>query len=244
MSPQSHPIQASGFGSKKESAKKVKPENIQFTLWTSKRVSDMRKALSAGTRIVRENFVIPGTTTAIKLVMQSDVKDKVPPTVRALCLQKIFAKVDQKMKEIDQWIDNCPNYDPKLAEALQKYRQAMLEERAADSQQEADAEHNFAKIMEKCEKPMEDELSRIVALRKADIEQQDAILDEIAKLLKEKKVAPKEAFVTYKYYPNNNVLPFRPFGKIAGISESGEQADHCFPRAYVFRNSLLVKPMQ
>lgn len=122
---------------------------------------------------------------------------------------------------------------------------ASEEGSAADAEEKDDgspaAEGSFKWFKQRYHALIANELRRIVAIRKQRVAEQDARIEEALMLLRDKLLAPKSAFRVLKYYPSNDVLKFRPFGKVTGISEVGEHADECYPPMYVFHNPLLKK---
>ncbi|EKG03368.1 hypothetical protein TCSYLVIO_005580 [Trypanosoma cruzi] len=219
-----------GFGSKSPlEATPLKTSEVLFALWSKKRLSEMAKSLKSGSRILRENFKPSPSASEIRLVMQNDLKDDVSKTVKQLILNKMFAKRSDKVMGVDQWIEKCPVYDEHLAAALQKFRARYVQKVAEDSDV-------FQALYNECHESMEKELNRIVELRKAVVQQQLCCIEEIMKQLKEGKMAEKKTFRLLKYYPANDIMRFRPFGKVSGISEMGESADVCEPPAPVLVN--------
>ncbi|CUG82566.1 nucleoporin-like protein, putative [Bodo saltans] len=212
--------------------KQIPVTDVVFVLWSKNRVKEMLKELKSGSRIVKESTKIGADGKTMKLIMQNDLKDDVEKTAHDLVLNKIFAKSDAELRKIDTWLDNCPVYDEHLAPHLQKFRAKFLKDQAEESDE-------FAAMVEKYEANICAELSRMVAERKSLIAAETAVVEGISTLLKEHKIADKSTFRVLKYYPANDILPFRPFGKVSGISESGEHADLCFPPMYVFKNRLL-----
>lgn len=213
----------------------LKTSEILFALWSRKRLTDLAKEIRSGSRIVRESFPLD-SSTKIKLVMQNDRKDDVAATTRRLLLNRIFAKQNAEVKAMDKWIDDCPVYDEALAPALQAFRERQLNELA-------DASDEFQALYEKHHGKVEEELQRIVQVRVAAA---DAELDRIAAIteqIKEHKLAEKNAFRLLKFYAKNDVMQFRPFGKISGISEMGESVDVCVPPAHVNINPFTGKPI-
>lgn len=213
----------------------LKTSEILFALWSRRRLTDLAKEIRSGSRIVREGFALDAATT-MKLVMQNDRKDDVAATARRLLLNRIFAKQDADVKAMDKWIDDCPVYDEVLAPALQAFRERQLQELADESEA-------FQQVYEKFHGKIEEELRRIVEVRLAAA---DAELDRIAAItaqIKEHKLAEKSAFRLLKFYAKNDVMKFRPFGKISGISEMGESADVCVPPAHVNINPFTGKPL-
>ncbi|EKF29686.1 hypothetical protein MOQ_006515 [Trypanosoma cruzi marinkellei] len=222
-----------GFGSRSPSTEPpLKASEVLFALWSKKRLSDMAKSLKSGSRILRENFKPSPTVSEMKLVMQNDFKDDVSKTVKQLILNKLFAKCSDKIVEVDQWIDNCPVYDENLSAALQKFRAHHVQKVAEDSEV-------FQALYNECHKSMEDELNRIVGLRKAAVQRELDCIEKIMGQLKEGKMAEKQTFRLLKYYAANDVMRFRPFAKVSGISEMGESADVCEPPAPVFVNPFM-----
>ncbi|RNC37473.1 hypothetical protein TcCL_NonESM13357, partial [Trypanosoma cruzi] len=140
-----------------------------------------------------------------------------------------FAKRSDKVMGVDQWIEKCPVYDEHLTAALQKFRAHYVQKVAEDSDV-------FQALYNECHESMEKELNRIVELRKAVVQQQLRCIEGIMEQLKEGKMAEKKTFRLLKYYPANDVMRFRPFGKVSGISEMGESADVCEPPAPVLVN--------
>ncbi|KPA81072.1 hypothetical protein ABB37_04433 [Leptomonas pyrrhocoris] len=213
----------------------LKTSEILFALWSRRRLTDLAKEIRSGSRIVREDFPLDASTT-MKLVMQNDRKDDVATTTRRLLLNRLFAKQDPDVRAMDKWIDDCPVYDEALAPALQAFRERQLNELAEESEV-------FHQICERYHGKIEEELRRIVKLR---LSAADAELDRIAAIteqIKEHKLAEKSAFRLLKFYAKNDVLRFRPFGKISGISEMGESVDVCVPPAHVNINPFTGKPL-
>ncbi|ORC91580.1 uncharacterized protein TM35_000051760 [Trypanosoma theileri] len=212
----------------------LKPSEVLFALWSKKRLVDMVKSFKSGSRIVREDFKPTPTSQSIKLVMQNDVKDDVHKTVKQLILNKMFAKHCDKILAVDRWMDNCPVYEERLCTAMQKFRANYVQEVAEDSEQ-------FQTLYKECHEAMEAELNRIVEIRKKIVEKELQTIEEITELLKEKKIAEKNTFRLLKYYAANDIMRFRPFGKVSGISEMGESADVCEPPAPVLVNPFAAK---
>lgn len=212
--------------------KPLKPSEIFFVLWSKTRVKDMLKELKSGSRIVQENVKIGADGKTVKLVMQNDMKDDIERTARDLLLNKIFAKQDNDVMKVDKWLDACPLYDETLAPHLQKFRAKYLKECAEDSDV-------FARLVRDYEPAIIAELTKMVSIRKELVKMECSEVEAVAQLLKEERIADKSTFRVLKYYPENNVLPFRPFGKVSGISETGEHVDFCTPPMYVFKNKLL-----
>eukprot|EP00388_Colpodella_angusta_P043262 GDKK01058958.1.p1 GENE.GDKK01058958.1~~GDKK01058958.1.p1 ORF type:complete len:185 (+),score=28.83 GDKK01058958.1:1-555(+) len=175
----------------------------------------------------------------VKLVMQDDVKDK--PTVAAaeFVLKKLFANGNKHVKDFDNWMADCPEVDPQLLEFLQKARAKLLKSESKETDA-PDGELSYAELWKKNGAAITDALSAAVARRKPIHEQQVATLDNILKLLSERKLASKESCRILKYYPSNDKIPFRPFGKVSGINEQGEEAI-CTPPAYRFVNPFTGK---
>ncbi|KAH9593113.1 hypothetical protein LSM04_001919 [Trypanosoma melophagium] len=212
----------------------LKASEVLFALWSKKRLTDMAKSFKSGSRIVREDFKPTPTSPSIKLVMQNDAKDDVRKTVKQLILNKMFAKHCDKILAVDRWIDNCPVYEEHLCTAMQKFRANYVHEVAEDSEE-------FQTLYKECHEAMEAELNRIVEVRKGIVEKELKCIEEITQLLKEKKVAEKHTFRLLKYYAANDIMRFRPFGKVSGISEMGESADVCEPPAPVLVNPFTAK---
>ncbi|KAL7707063.1 hypothetical protein N2W54_001360 [Lotmaria passim] len=213
--------------------KPLKTSEILFALWSRKRLTDLAKEVRSGSRIVRENFSLDASTT-MKLIMQNDRKDDVVATTRRLLLNRLFAKQDADVKAMDKWIDDCPVYDEALAPALQAFRERQLNELADESEK-------FHEMYEKYHGKIEAELQRIVEVRRTAA---DAELDRIATIterIKEHKLAEKSTFRLLKFYAKNDIMQFRPFGKISGISEMGESVDVCVPPAHVNINPFTGK---
>ncbi|ESL07232.1 hypothetical protein TRSC58_05084 [Trypanosoma rangeli SC58] len=219
-----------GFGSQSSpTVTPLKTSEVLFALWSKKRLSDMVKSLKSGSRVLREDFKPSSSASPVKLVMQNDLKDDVCKTVKQLILNKIFAKRCTEILDVDHWIDNCPVYDEHLTAALQKFR-------ARHVQKVAESSEEFQALYDECHNSMEAELNRIVELRKAMVQQELGRIEEIMTQLKEGKLAEKQTFRLLKYYAANDVMRFRPFGKVSGISEMGETADVCEPPAPVLVN--------
>nr|CCD17640.1 unnamed protein product [Trypanosoma congolense IL3000] len=211
----------------------LKPSEVLFALWTTKRLTEMMKALKSGSRVVREDFVPNSTAQPIKLVVQNDMKDNIKGVVRHLVLNRLFAKQCPEVKAVDKWINDCPVYHGQLAEAMQKFRENYLQE-------VAEASADFQKQYDEYREAMETELERIIAARKKIIDGELETIGNIMQLLKEKKLAEKQTFRLLKYYAANDVMRFRPFAKVSGISEMGESADVCDPPAPVIVNPFLA----
>ncbi|KAG8342002.1 hypothetical protein ERJ75_000327800 [Trypanosoma vivax] len=212
----------------------LKPSEILFALWSTRRLADMAKSLKSGSRVVREDFK-PGTTApSIKLVLQNDLKDDVSKAVWHLILNKVFAKNCNKIQEVDRWIESCPVYEEHLTSAMQRFRANYVREVAESSEE-------FRKLYDDCHGAMETELSRIVEVRRKIVERELLCIEEILQLIKEKKIAEKQTFRLLKYYAANDVMRFRPFGKVSGVSEMGESADVCDPPAPVIVNPFAAQ---
>ncbi|RNF11118.1 hypothetical protein TraAM80_01085 [Trypanosoma rangeli] len=223
-----------GFGSQSSpTVTPLKTSEVLFALWSKKRLSEMTKSLKSGSRVLREDFKPSSNAPTIKLVMQNDLKDDVCKTVKQLILNKIFAKRCTDILDVDHWIDSCPVYDAHLTAALQKFR-------AHHVQKVAESSDEFEVLYDECHKSMEAELNRIVELRKAMVQQELGRIEEIMTQLKEGKLAEKRTFRLLKYYAANDVMRFRPFGKVSGISEMGESADVCEPPAPVLVNPFMA----
>lgn len=214
--------------------KPMKPNEVLFVLWSKARVKEMLKELKSGSRIVQENVTIGTDGKKLKLVMQNDLKDNVQATARELLLTKVFAKMDGEVKKVDKWLDDCPCYDENLAPHLQKFRSKFLKEAAENGD-------DFQKIIHLYEANIVAELEKMVAVRKVLIKAETEEVERIAELLKQDRIADKSTFKILKYYPDNTIIPFRPFGKVSGISERGEQVDFCHPPMYVFTNKFLQR---
>lgn len=213
---------------------RLKSSEVLFVLWSRKRLQEMLKDIKSGSRLVREGFNL-GDGVTMKVVMQNDTKDQVDATARSLILNRIFAKRNPDVKSMDGWIDGCPAYDPDLHAALQEFRARHLEELADESD-------DFESLVAKYEAPLMAELERIVSLRQEAAQIEVDAIQSILELLREGKLAEKGQFRLLKYYAKNEVLPFRPFGKISGISEMGESVDVCIPPAHVNINPFTGKP--
>ncbi|KAG5469521.1 hypothetical protein LSCM1_02744 [Leishmania martiniquensis] len=213
----------------------LKTSEVLFALWSRKRLRDLAKEIRSGSRIVREDFPLDAATK-IKLVMQNDRKDGVEATVRRLLLNRVFAKQDNSVKAMDIWISDCPVFDEALASALQAFRERQLSELAKRSELfQSLRDRHYAKI--------EAELRRIVKVRSAAAELELERIDAIMAQITERKLAEKSSFRLLKFYAKNDVLKFRPFGKISGISEMGESVDVCVPPAHVNVNPFTGKPI-
>ncbi|KPI88130.1 hypothetical protein ABL78_2763 [Leptomonas seymouri] len=213
----------------------LKTSEVLFALWSRKRLTDLAREIRSGSRIVRENFLLDATTK-IKLVMQNDRKDDVEATTRRLLLNRIFAKQDADVKAMDKWIDDCPVYDEALAPALQAFRERQLNLIAEESS-------DFQKLYDAYHDKIEEELRRIVDVRLAAADAELERIAAITELIKEHKLAEKSTFRLLKFYAKNDVMKFRPFGKISGISEMGESVDVCVPPAHVNINPFTGKPL-
>ncbi|CBH17177.1 hypothetical protein, conserved [Trypanosoma brucei gambiense DAL972] len=211
----------------------LKANEVLFALWSTKRLMEMSKSLKSGSRVVREGFKPNPGASPIKLVIQNDLKDDIAQTVRQLVLNRLFAKRSSKVKAVDHWIDACPVYEDHLAAAMQKFRENYVKEVAESSDE-------FHDLYKEYHEPMEAELRRIVEGRKAVITRELKQAGDIMQLIKEKKIAEKQTFRLLKYYAANDVMKFRPFGKVSGISEMGESADVCEPPAPVIVNPFMT----
>lgn len=219
--------------------KRIPVEDILFTIWTEGRAKEMKKLASSGSRIVIEDFKLPGEGKSIKLVMQDDVKDTPSVAAAEFVLKKLFARQNSRIKDFDQWMDTCPEMDPHLLEVLQKARAKILkaESKVAEA---SDDEKTYSELWEKFGGAITAALDAAVARRKPIHDQQVAVFDDILQMLKEMKLASKDRCRVLKYYPANNEIPFRPFGKVSGINEEGEEAI-CTPPAYRFINPFTGK---
>ncbi|KAG5495211.1 hypothetical protein JKF63_02266 [Porcisia hertigi] len=213
----------------------LKTSEVLFALWSRKRLASLTKDILSGSRIVREDFALDATRK-IKLVMQNDRKDDVAATVRWLLLNRLFAKQDKNVTAIDTWINDCPVYDEALASSLQAFRERQLNEIADNSDV-------FQSLFDQYHTKMEAELQRIVAVRDAAAKKELERIDAITTQIKQHKLAEKSSFRLLKFYAKNDVLRFRPFGKISGISEMGESVDVCVPPAHVNINPFTGKPI-
>lgn len=173
----------------------------------------------------------------MKLVMQNDMEDDAKATAHRLILTRLFAKKDEDVKEMDKWIDGCPVYDEELASALQEFRERRLLELAEESD-------DFEEMVKRYEGLIQAELERIMAIRRDSAALELEMIEFIRERIKRKMLLEKKHFRLLKYYAKNDVLPFRPFGKISGISEMGESVDVCVPPAHVNINPFTNKPMQ
>lgn len=216
-------------------ANDVKLNDVQFVLWSDARVTEMAKDLTAGTRIVRPDFFVPRAAVpahlakefpkTIKLIMQDDLHDKADATADDIA-RKFFAKYDKTMKQLDDWIDGCPIYNPKLAETMQKVRKEELKKQCDEGN--AAAWQQFQPLRNL----VLEELQRIIALRRREYEEDERDVAGVRALLKQGVLAPKSAFAIRKIYPKNDILRFRPFGKVPGVTESGEGVEECVPPAF------------
>lgn len=212
----------------------LKTSEILFALWSRKRLTELAKEIRSGSRIVREDFQLDASTK-IKLVMQNDRKDDVAATSRRLLLNRLFAKRDADVKAMDKWIDECPVYDEALAPALQAFRERQLIELADESEE-------FQQLYASHHGKIEEELQRIVEVRLAAANVELDRIAAITERLNSHKLSEKRSFLLLKFYAKNDVMKFRPFGKISGISEMGESADVCVPPAHVNINPFTGKP--
>ncbi|KAG5469165.1 hypothetical protein LSCM4_02563 [Leishmania orientalis] len=213
----------------------LKTSEVLFALWSRKRLTELSKEIRSGSRIVCEDFPLDATTK-IKLVMQNDRKDDIEATVRRLLLNRLFAKQDNSVKAIDAWINDCPVFDGALAPALQAFRERQLNELANKSDL-------FQSLHARYHARIEAELQRIVGVRDAAAKKELQRIDAIMAQMKERKLAEKGSFRLLKFYAKNDVLKFRPFGKISGICEMGESVDVCVPPAHVNLNPFTGKPL-
>lgn len=205
--------------------KSLKTSEILFCLWSRNRLEEMKKEILSGSRIVREGFKI-NPTTSVKLVMQNDVEDDVKGTAYRLILRDIFAKSNSEMGKIKQWINDCPVYDENLVNALQEFRERRLTELANESDKLDDMIKEF-------QPRIEEEFQRIIQIRRNAAQLEIDMIEFILERMKRKLLLEKSEFRLLKYYAKNDILPFRPFGKISGISEMGEAVDVCVPPAHV-----------
>lgn len=228
--PSNTPFDAVAVAKAASPFKKMPATDILFVLWSTTRLKDMIHEFRSGSRIVKEKFPL-SSTQSIKLVMQNDLKDRVHQVAEQLLL-KTFAKANPEVRAVDKWLDDCPVYDNSLAPHLQKFRAKYLKDIAEDSS-------DYQKLHKASYETIETALQQMVDVRKelvrAAVEDAEGILAH----LKEKKIAEKSTFRLLKYYPKNDIVPFRPFGKVSGISESGEHVNVCEPPMYVFKNTLL-----
>lgn len=224
----------SGFGNKPNGGSAALPmangaeklDVVSFTLWTEERLKEMKKEINAGSRIIIEDFKISPDRT-IKLQMHNDLKDSVDETIEQV-IRKEFARRDAEMKKIDAWQDDCPVYQEKLHEALQKFRDSWLS--AAIKERRA----LYDTISNECRDKIKAKLEECVRVRKEMLAAEAAVIDDIMRLVKKQGVlATKDKFRVLKYYPKNDVLRFRPYGKVSGVHEACETADVCVPPPYV-----------
>lgn len=215
--------------------KELKTSEVLFTLWSRERLSEMESDIKSGSRIVSEGFQVH-PTISMKLVMQNDVEDDVKATAQRLILKELFAKRDPEVKKMNKWIDDCPVYDEELANALQEFRERRLEELSEESDE-------FDEMKEKFLDAIEAELQRIIEIRKESAALELEMISSISERIDRQILLEKKNFKLLKYYAKNDLLPFRPFGKISGISEMGESVDVCVPPAHVNINPFTNKPV-
>lgn len=213
--------------------KNLSTSEILFCLWSKNRLEDMKKEILSGSRIVREGFRLSPTMT-LKLVMQNEVEDDVHETAYRLILTNVFAKANREVGKINQWINDCPVYDENLADALQEFRENQLKELAEESAE-------FNKMVKEFQPRIEEELHRIIQIRRKAAQLELDMIEFILERMKRKLLLEKSEFRLLKYYAKNDTLPFRPFGKISGISEMGETVDVCVPPAHVNVNPFTGK---
>jgi hypothetical protein len=229
--------QASTFGAAK--TEKIDVDKANFTLWTEKRLKEMKKEIQAGSRIIIEKVKLPPPVSRdAKIQMQNDLHDHVDKTVEQL-IRKEFAMLDPETKKVDKWIDDCPVYDEKLMNALQKFRESHVKEAVNDSD-ESDP-RGYQAVAKALRPLLTQELSKRVAERKEMLDKECSEIDEILTLVKKHLLATKDKFRVLKFYPKNDVLRFRPFGKVGGIHEQREFADVCVPAPYVMKNPFELK---
>lgn len=205
--------------------KQLSTSEVLFTLWSRSRLEEMKKEIQSGSRIVSGSFAVSPTTT-IKLIMQNDVEDDVEETAYRLILTDIFAKQNVEMKKINQWINDCPVYDEELATVLQEFRESWLKGLAEESD-------DLENLVKELQPRIEQELERIILIRREAAQLDLDMIEFILERMNRKLLLEKKEFRLLKYYAKNDKLPFRPFGKISGISEMGETVDVCVPRAHV-----------
>lgn len=237
--PAAAPAAAATTAASLPAVKRVPVEDILFTIWDEERAKEMKKLSASGSRIVIEDFKIPTTGKTVKLVMQDDVKEKPEDAASEFILKKLFARQNERVSAFDKWMDDCPELEPHLLEFLQKTREKMLKSESKSEEAE-EGETTFKQLFSQVSPAIISALAAAVDRRKPIRESQTAIMDNIVTLLKEKKMASKDRCRILKFYPANDKTPFRPFGKVSGISEEGEEAI-CDPPAYRFINPFTGK---
>lgn len=207
-----------------------------FTLWTTARLNEMRKEIRAGSRIVVENFPLPAPVNRkIKLQMQNDVNDRISDAAEAV-IRKEFARLNSDIVKLDKWIDECPIYDPKLREVIAKVRDQQIA-RAMVSE----TQPTYATIATAIRPIVTAKLEQLVSERKKMLDEEVAAVQNILQLLKKRVLLPRHSYRILKYYPANDQLQFRPYGKVTGVHEAGEAADVCIPPAYVTQNGFAAR---
>jgi hypothetical protein len=205
-------------------------KDVNWLIWSLKSLTDMRARTTQGSRISRRDVALPDGTTWPKLVMQNDLKDRVAATVAQL-IDKQFARTNARMVRFVKWRGDCPEVEPKLIEPLEAMQASLLKAEKAASTAEFDAvaRHRDALVAA---------LEEIVAQRKAEVAAELATLDEARRQLTAGEALPRDRFRVLKYYPANDVVRFRPHGKLRSLTDAGQPVDVCTPPAYQNRSSF------
>ena len=228
-----------GFGFSTNAAPKEPPmkripvEDILFCVWSTSRIKSLQKEIKEGSRIVIENAKLPGISKPFKVQMQDDMKEKPDRAAREFVLNKVFAKQSSRIKDFDDWMGNVPEFNPTLIAYLQNTREKILKSEAKESSEFATLEKDVVPAVEAL-------LRNAIADREPHRRKQKEILEGASKLMKEGKLVAKEHCNIIKFYPSNKDIPFRPYGRVSGISEEGDVI-RCVPEAWRNKNPFLTK---
>ena len=207
--------------------------DVDVVLYDAASLRDMKKNTAQGSRIVRRDIALADGTKWDKLVMQNDLHDRVPAVVQE-SIEKSFTKSNARMREFAKWRDECPEVEPKLIEPLDAMQKRVL----------GDAMKEDSKTMERLGKyrvELMAELAKIVAVRKAEVERELAILDETAADLNKGNLLPRDKWRVLKFHPRNDLVKFRPHGKARSLTGPGRKVDVCVPPEYVSAGAMAFR---
>jgi len=195
-------------------------DDVQFQIFGKASLKEIKETTSAGSKIVLVDLPLKDGTEWRKLKMENDLKDKVPTAVQE-AIDKVFAKNNESMQALGEWIEECPEIDPHIIEPLTQLRARALKAAKSENPEE------YEKIAQ-----YKDELAaalkNVVEQRKHEISIEQKLIKRVEDDLKKKKIIPREGWKLYKFHPNNNVVKFRPHDKFRILGK----VDECCPAAY------------
>lgn len=213
------------------STRKIPLEDIVFTLWSAMSLREAFEQLSAGTRCVIDD-------SKSKISLKFDDSESLEQALETNFIKyKMKHDASKKKKSVDEWLDAFPDAgEPELQEMWMKSKGMNSRNRLMET---------LKKGYFDAPKTAEDKeiLSHLETVIKTALDKRTARSVEQKKLLltlfKKQSVAPgiveKGNSVIKKFYPSNNVCPFRPTAKLTGLTGLGEAAD-THPPEYKFIN--------